>query len=81
MCHHRKQIKAVATEIEAYLTRHPHAADTVEGIRDWWLSPGCRSLVVIECALEWMTRHGVLDKQKLPDGRVIFRKKSRPGPD
>ncbi len=30
-------VLSVADQIEAYLQGHPHAADTVEGIAQWWL--------------------------------------------
>jgi len=33
----RKCQGSLATEILAYLVRHPAAQDTVEGIAEWWL--------------------------------------------
>ncbi|SJM90027.1 hypothetical protein CRENPOLYSF2_1430003 [Crenothrix polyspora] len=33
------EVLHIADQIECYLKSHPHAADTVEGITQWWL-PG-----------------------------------------
>ena len=31
------EIQNVAREIESYLSMHPNAADTLEGVVKWWL--------------------------------------------
>jgi hypothetical protein len=31
------EVQQIAGQIECYLKSHPHAADTVEGITQWWL--------------------------------------------
>jgi hypothetical protein len=30
-------VQQIADEIECYLKKHPNAADTIEGIKKWWL--------------------------------------------
>lgn len=31
------EVLQIADQIECYLKSHPHAADTLEGITQWWL--------------------------------------------
>lgn len=72
-----RRVQAIAEEIEAYLKLYPHAADTLEGIRDWWLASRYNSLEEIQRALESLIQRGLVERQKLPDGRIIFRKHKR----
>jgi hypothetical protein len=58
----------------AYLQRHPLAADTLRGIVNWWLPQhryegGCRR---IECVLVRLADEGVLHRDELPDGEVLY---------
>ncbi len=32
-----EHIEKIASEIKHYLDEHPHAADNIEGITNWWL--------------------------------------------
>lgn len=57
-----------------YLAATPHAADTVEGVVNWWLSrqryhDTCE---VIEKILEDMVVEGSVIKTTLPDHKVIY---------
>lgn len=61
--------------IEAYLARHPLAADTEQGIAQWWL-PDQGVTVPIVClrvALDALVQQGRLCAVPLPDGRVLYR--------
>ncbi|WP_460036182.1 hypothetical protein [Methylothermus subterraneus] len=69
-----RRIQAIAAEIEAYLERHPQAADTLEGIRDWWLSSRSGSPEEIQRALERLIRRGRVEKYRLANGRILFRR-------
>lgn len=65
----------IAAAIEDYLSQHPEAADSAEGIAKWWL-PGldARATVAdVEQQLDHLHRLGVVDKQLLPDGRALYR--------
>lgn len=54
----------VAELIRRYLTEHPRAADTAEGIQRWWLAPtyGEVSLRSVEQALTQLEGEGVVRK-------------------
>ena len=73
----------IEAAVLAYLQRHPHAADTLRGIVNWWLplqrfETGCQR---IERALSEMVLSGVLRRDQLPDGEVLYtldRKPTRP---
>jgi hypothetical protein len=67
-------IERLAADIAEYFARHPHAADTHEGIQRWWLS-GSSALVSsrdVERAVRVLERRGALETRTLPDGVQIF---------
>ena len=68
-------VATVAEEIARYLRVHPHAADGVEGIGKWWLTPRGprRSRREVEAALEDLLGRGVVRRQVMPDGQVLYR--------
>jgi hypothetical protein len=55
---------AVAELIRRYLTEHPRAADTAEGVQRWWLAPtyGEVPLGSVEQALAQLEGEGVVRK-------------------
>lgn len=64
----------VAREIERYLAEHPQAADTLEGVLDWWiwrqrLQVGGEQ---VRQALERLVAEGKVDCSTGPDGRMVF---------
>ena len=69
-----ERLAAVTEVIESYLTRHPHAADSAEGIARWWLSEGGldASLEEVCAALGRLIDQGRADWRQLPDGRRIY---------
>lgn len=69
-------IHLVAKEIESYLARHPHAADSIEGIVKWWL-PQQRYIDAYEkivTALDYLVTQGVVKKVEIP-GSVLYSSK------
>ncbi len=66
-----EKIIAVADEIRRYLEGHPHASDSIEGVRRWWLRDR-ESLENVERALELLEQRGSVLKQRLPDGCCIY---------
>lgn len=66
-------VQAIAVEIERYVSAHPNAADSAEGIRGWWLSPGLRAEspdLVVE-ALDGLEKRGIVIKTQ-PEGTVAI---------
>lgn len=66
--------QGLCAEIRAYLAAHPDAADSVEGIRQWWLPDSLAhvSLVVLRQALDRMVRRAELRRMRLPDGSDLY---------
>ena len=63
------------SEIVAYLRAHPSAADSLEGIIDWWL-PQQRyetAKAVIQQALSDLAQQGIVEEVTLGDGIRLYR--------
>jgi hypothetical protein len=73
-------LRMITDEIEHYLMRNPHAADSSEGIRRWWLSEPLReeSLVHVEAALDRLVERAIMVKSVLEGGHVIYARKPTP---
>jgi len=64
--------------LERYCADHPNAADSVDGVRRWWLADPAIPIVDVEAALDALVDRGMLDVRRLPDGtRVYFNRASR----
>lgn len=64
----------IETAVLAYLDRHPNAADTLDGIANWWL-PQQRYItaqVRIQAVLQKLVSRGVLQLRRLPDGAALY---------
>lgn len=59
-----------------YLEHHANAADTLEGIMDWWLPSEQRSAdpKVVEQVLTSLVDDGIASISALVDGRVLYRR-------
>jgi hypothetical protein len=70
------RIVAIAAEVERYLTQHPEAVDSVEGIARWWRSPAHvdETLTDVQRALELLLERGVVARWPMPDGRYVYGK-------
>ncbi len=66
---------AIEDEILCYLSRHPAANDTLEGVAQWWLAESAvtRAISQVRAALDHLvgSKQVVADRQ--PDGRVRYR--------
>jgi len=58
--------------LEHYLASHPNAADSVEGVRRWWLADPAIPFAAVETALEAQVERGLLDVRILPDGTAVY---------
>ena len=74
-----EQIIVIADVIERYLLDHPRAADTVEGIRAWWVARHRQgdSREAVQEALDHLVDAGRVYRTVLPDGTAIY---ARAGP-
>jgi hypothetical protein len=64
----------VREEILSYLRNHPNAADTLEGILNWWL-PRQRYETEqqrIAQSLEYLVMQGLVSKKVLSDGTILY---------
>ena len=70
----------LAAAIEAYLTVHPAAADSAQGVADWWIGEmGVRASVPdVRAALEVLVKRGVVEAQVMVDGRKVYRAHHQP---
>ena len=64
---------SLVRQIADYVTRHPRAVDTAEGIRSWWLreSDGV-SQERLQSALDGMVSQGMITRRVLPDGQAVY---------
>ena len=67
-------LKDLTTEILDYLSEHPDAADTPEGIALWWIKRRRyeASVRLVSLALDDLERRGSLDKTILADGTLLY---------
>jgi len=66
-----QRILELAAAITDFLARFPRAADTAEGIAQWWIA-GDAALPEVEAALEWLEREGTVEGFRVGN-RVVFR--------
>jgi hypothetical protein len=75
-------VDELAGEIEAYLGRHPAAAESREGIFEGWIlrERFLRGLRALDRAIDRLVREGRLEEVRTPDGGVVYRApRSGPG--
>jgi len=68
-------IERVAEVIQAYLAQHPAAADSAQGIAQWWL-PGLGVDVppeAVDRALELLVARGLVVRTDVTGGAAIYR--------
>lgn len=68
------RVDAVAGEIRRYLAQHPDAADTVDGVLQWWLPAASASVSreIVEHALDTLVARGEIVRRIHADGTVIY---------
>lgn len=68
------RVAPIADAIERYLAAHPDAADSVEGIRLWWLTGDAAGEAPerVREALERLVETGIVERRALPGGQVIY---------
>ena len=69
-----QRAQAVASAIKRYLEDHPHAADTIEGVAQWWLRSTHRDIpvAVVQQALDYLVSKGIIAEIETW-GRKVYR--------
>jgi hypothetical protein len=64
----------LSDEILCYLRAHPQAADTVDGIVEWWLPRQRHDDAVnrVQHALDKLVARGLVEQMTLVDGTVLY---------
>lgn len=69
------ELERIVEALRGYLCTHRQAADTLEGIKDWWLPreglPGARPDVLLR-ALENLVNRGELGRVESANGRILY---------
>jgi hypothetical protein len=67
-------VSALAREIESYLRERPHASDTVDGIRRWWLAGRWvdASIPLMSAALDLLVQRLVMKARTQADGSTVY---------
>ena len=65
----------IASEILKYLADHPNAADTLNGIVQWWLPERTIRFQVdqVRQALDELIAKGMVTKQRRSDSKIVYR--------
>lgn len=71
----RQRIQSVANEISKYINKRPNAAETAEGVANWWISRQRieESVEIVENALEYLVAQRTLVKRNLGQ-RTLYMK-------
>ena len=69
--------RCIAKEIEKYLNDHPKAADTLEGITEWWLLRLRYrvSSIMVQQALEYLVSTSVVEINTNLNGNKVYSSK------
>jgi hypothetical protein len=70
----KMDIEDLARRIQEYLSAHPHAADSAEGIAKWWLAESVQEPTVgaVELALKELVKRAVVKETTNRDGTKIY---------
>jgi hypothetical protein len=65
----------VVADLQRYVVAHPRAADTLDGVTNWWLSASLARSVrgdEVEDALRELIELGFIEGRRLPDGSALY---------
>ena len=70
-------LRCIIEEIEKYLSEHPKAADTLEGITEWWLLRLRYkvSSVMVQQALEYLASTSAVEINTNLNGNKVYSSK------
>lgn len=66
---------ATVRALARHLRANPHASDTAEGIRLWWLDPEVEiTMEQLQAAIGWLRDQGITEELRAADGRLRYRR-------
>jgi hypothetical protein len=70
----QRMIDLIADRLRGYLGAHPKAADTLEGITEWWLSEEGvnRDPKIVQQALDQLVSEQAVIRTESPDGQILY---------
>jgi hypothetical protein len=70
----RETISSIANQLREYLSTHPKAADTLEGITGWWLPQQAASAnpELVQQALDYLVDRQEVVRVRSADGHVLY---------
>ena len=68
------EVEKVAKEIESYLVSNPNAADSLNGITNWWIAKQriTENMDLVENAVERLVDSGVIRRNEDEPDNVIY---------
>ena len=73
MLRQENHLREVVDAILRYLDKHPHAADTSEGIAKWWVPMNSHADIdTVRSALARLESQGVVSRRMNADRHVVF---------
>lgn len=71
-----EMISSIQADVLGYLQEHPNAADSLDGIRQWWLTRQLarRSTIRVQKALDELVEAQLIDCRTMNDGRLVYSK-------
>lgn len=63
---------AIEIRIRRYCAQHRNAADTVDGVRRWWLADLACAPEDVQATLDRLVDAGEMARRTLPDGSIIY---------
>lgn len=75
----KTQKDRLISAITLYLKAHPNAADSVEGIMQWWLPQQQNPVDIndLQHALDYLVDTGAVSRTVLLDGRMLYTRKEK----
>ena len=73
-------MREIVRALRGYLDQRPEAADSIDGIRRWWLPAALQdeSPILVEAAVGELVADGSLRRVVQEDGRVIYSSGRKP---
>lgn len=70
-----RDIQELVKVIGRYLTKNPHASDSLSGIQRWWLGRASSGELpdLVEAALTWLVQRGEVERIEVHGGEPIYR--------